>query len=86
MFSDRFKKPIVVTDHARNRMVDRGITDATLLDMIETGDVRNRDETRVWIAKHFADRNDNLLCAVVVLETALVVKTVMHHFSWESGL
>jgi len=86
MFSDRFQKPIIVTDHARNRMIDRGISDAVLLDMVDTGDVRYRDETRVWIAKHFADRNDNLLCAAVVLETVLVVKTVMHHFSWESGL
>jgi hypothetical protein len=34
-----------------------------------------------WLYKHFADRDDNLLCAAVVLETALVVKTVMHH--WE---
>lgn len=70
MFSDRFQKPIIVTDHARNRMIDRGISDAVLLDMVDTGDVRKRDETRVWIAKHFADRNDNLLCAGVVLETA----------------
>jgi hypothetical protein len=57
-----------------------------LRDTIETGDVRYKDETRIWIAKHFGDRADNLLCVVAVLETALVVKTVMHHFSWESGL
>lgn len=86
MFSERFQKPIIVTTHARNRMIDRGITDASLLDMIETGDVRYRDETRLWIAKRFTDRDDNWLCAAVVLESALVVKTVMHHFSWESGL
>ena len=85
MFSSRFQKPIIVTDHARNRMIDRGINDASLLDMIETGDVRYRDETHLWIAKRVDDRNDNMLCAAVVLETALVVKTVMHHFSWESG-
>ena len=86
MFSARFQKSIIVTDHARNRMIDRGISDAELLDMIDTGDVRYRDQTRVWIAKRFADRDDNLLCVAVVLETALVVKTVMHHFSWEPGL
>jgi len=86
MFSDRFQKPIIVTDHARNRMIDRDISDVLLLDMIETGDIRYSDKTRLWIAKRFAERDDNLLCAAVALETALVVKTVMHHFSWESGL
>ncbi len=44
-----------------------------------------KDETRISIAKHYGDRADNLLCVAVVLETALVIKTVMHHFSWESG-
>lgn len=86
MFSDRFQRPIIVTDHARNRMIDRGISDALLLDIIQAGEVRYRDETRLWVAKGFAGRDDNLLCVAVVLESALVVKTVMHHFSWESGL
>jgi len=67
-------------------MSDRGVSDALLLDIIETGELRYRDQTRVWIAKRFADRTNNLLCAAVVLDTALVVKTVMHHFSWESRL
>ncbi len=56
-----------------------------LLDILETGEVRHKDETHLWIAKHYPDRADNSLCAVVVLEAAVVVKTVMHHFSWESG-
>jgi len=46
---------------------------------------RHKDETRIWIAKSYADRTDNLLCVAAVLETALVIKTVMYHFSWESG-
>ena len=33
-----------------------------LLDMIETGEVRYKDETRIWIAKHYGDRSDNLIC------------------------
>ena len=53
--------------------------------MIETGEVRYKDEKRIWIAKHYGDRADNLLCVAAVLETALVIKTVMHHFSWGSG-
>ena len=65
MFSERFGKPVVITDHAR--------------------EVRHKDETRIWIAKHYGDRADNLLCVVAALEAALVIKTVMHHFSWGPG-
>ena len=85
MFSERFGKSIVITDHARGRMVSRAISEVLLRDLIETGEVRYKDEARIWIAKHYGDRTDNLLCAAAALETALVIKTVMHHFSWGSG-
>lgn len=84
MFSARFDKPVVVTDHARRRMAERSITEALLLDVIETGEVRYKDATRLWLAKHYTERDDNLLCAVAVLEAALVIKTIMHRFTWES--
>jgi hypothetical protein len=67
------------------RMTARAISDALLRDMIETGEARYKDETRIWIAKHYGDRADNLLCVAAVPETALVIKSVMHHFSWGSG-
>jgi len=82
MFSARFAKPIEITDHARGRMAARTISEVLLCDIIETGEVRYKDEARIWIAKHYDDRDDNLICVAAVLETALVVKTVMHHFSW----
>jgi len=84
MYSQRFDRPVVVTDHARARMNERQIDEALLLDLIETGEARHKDELRLWIAKHYAERADNLLCVAVVLEAAVVVKTVMHHFLWES--
>jgi len=84
MDSKRFSRPITVTDHARRRMGQRDVSEALLLDLIETGTVRNKDDIRLWIAKRYPDRNDNLLCIAVVLETTLVVKTVMHHFTWEA--
>ncbi|RBI65305.1 hypothetical protein DQ400_18830 [Vreelandella sulfidaeris] len=40
-------------------------------------------ENRLWIAKASMQRTDNLVCAAVVLEDQLIVKTVMHHFEWE---
>lgn len=82
MFSERFGKSIVITDHARGRMATRGVSEALLHDIIETGEVRYKDETRIWIAKYHGDRTDNLLCLAAVLDTTLVIKTVMHRFSW----
>ncbi len=51
-------------------MAARAISEALLRDMIETGAVRYKDETRIWIAKEYGDRADNWLCVAAVLETA----------------
>ena len=83
MPSRRFDRPVQVTAHARARMIQRGIDDALLRDLIETGEVRYKDERRFWIAKRYPQRSDNLVCAAAALESVLVIKTVMHHFSWE---
>ena len=61
-------------------MKERSIDDAMLLDLIETGETRYKDPIRLWIFKDYTDRDDNLICAAVVLETAVIVKTIMHHF------
>lgn len=64
-------------------MAERSISEADLLEIIDTGAVRYRDDTHLWAFKHFPARQDNLLCAVLVLENAVVVKTVMHHFEFK---
>lgn len=81
MFSRRFEREVVVTRHARQRMVDRDVTDALLLRVIEEGTTRYRDARRLWVWIDDPDRDDNLLCAVLVLEDKLIVKTVLHR--WE---
>ncbi len=81
MFSNRFQRIVVVTRHARERMAQREVSDAMLLDVLDQGETRYRDSTHLWAFKEFPERNDNLLCAVVVVEDAVIVKTVMHHFS-----
>jgi hypothetical protein len=83
MFSKRFNLPVVVTRHAALRMVERDISDSDLLDVIDTGESRYKDVAHLWAFKYFPGRDDNLLCAVLILETAVVVKTVMHHFELE---
>jgi len=82
MICKRFNSEIYVSRHANERMVERAISESLLLDLLETGDIRQKDPTRLWIAKYIAGRTDNLICAAVVLEYKLVVKTVMHHFCW----
>ncbi len=84
MHSRRFDRPIILTRHARLRMDERNISEAELLAVIDTGETRYRDASHLWAFKHLAERADNLVCAVLVLEDSVVVKTVMHHFSLEA--
>jgi hypothetical protein len=81
MYSNRFQRPIVISSHAKIRMAEREISEAMLLEVIDSGDTRYKDTTHLWAFKEFPERHDNLLCAVLVLEDRVVVKTVMHHFS-----
>ena len=81
MFSARFSRPVVITLHAEKRMLERGISRETLIDIIDTGTTKYRDETHLWVYKNYQNRSDNLICAVLVLEHSVVVKTVMHHFT-----
>lgn len=83
MFCERFGLFVHVTRHARERMAERHISDALLIELLETGSARYKDDARLWIAKQFGDRGDNLICVAAILEDKLVVKTVMHHFQWE---
>ncbi|RDB42168.1 DUF4258 domain-containing protein [Halomonas sp. DQ26W] len=83
MYCQRFARHVHVTRHARERMAERNIPEALLLELLDIGDTRYKDSMRLWIAMSVADRQDNMICAAVVLEDRLVVKTIMHHFSWE---
>jgi hypothetical protein len=81
MISTRFRRPVVLTRHAQQRMQEREIDAALVLRVIDEGQTRYSDPTRLWAWLQVAGRTDNLLCAVLVLEEAVVVKTVMHR--WE---
>lgn len=81
MFSTRFDRPVIVTRHARDRMTERSVDDELLLRLIDGGQTRYSDDTHLWAWLDVPGRSDNLVCAVLVLEDAVIVKTVMHH--WE---
>ena len=85
MDSLRFGLPIQITRHAKDRMAERGISTVLLLDLIETGAAKHKDEKRLWLFKHYPERSDNLICAAAVLEDCIVIKTVMHHFQLEES-
>ena len=81
VFSQRFLRPIVVTRHASERMQSRKVGADVVLKIIDTGYLRYSDPVRLWAWLELPYRQDNLLCLALVLEDAVVVKTVMHH--WE---
>jgi len=64
-------------------MRQRAISVAELQEVIDHGDTRFKDETHLWVYMNLSSRSDNLVCAVLVLEDAVVVKTVMHYFVFE---
>lgn len=64
-------------------MAGRGVDETLLLHVIDHGEVRFKDDRRLWVAYAVRNRDDNLICAAIALEDSVVVKTVMHHFRWE---
>lgn len=83
MHSTRFNRPVVITRHAAQRMIERRVTPELLMQVIDEGQTRYSDSIRLWVWLDVHGRDDNLLCAVLVLvlEEAVIVKTVMHR--WE---
>lgn len=81
MFSVRFAREVIVTRHARDRMQQRSISESLLLTVIDEGALRYRDAAHLWAWLDAPGRADNLICAALLVDDAVVVKTVMHH--WE---
>ncbi|WML90677.1 DUF4258 domain-containing protein [Thiothrix lacustris] len=81
MISKRFNKPVILTHHATEQMAERQIDEKTLTDLIESGDVKYKDEQHLWIYKAYPNREDNMLCAAAIERNNLIIKTVM--INWE---
>ncbi|MFZ5659570.1 MAG: DUF4258 domain-containing protein [Pseudomonadota bacterium] len=80
MHSERFQKSIRLTDHARIRMHERGVNENTLLDLVESGQIKRKDERHLWIFKHYPERHDNMLCVAAIEGQALIILTIMNHW------
>lgn len=85
MFCQRFAREVYFTRHARERMLQRKISEEEISYLLENGKMRYKDDVRLWIAMPFPEREDNLLCVAVALEEKMIIKTVMHNFQWEVG-
>lgn len=81
MISKRFNKPVVLTYHAAEQMAERQIDEETLADLIESGDVKYKDEQHLWIYKSYPARQDHMICAAAIERNNLIIKTVM--INWE---
>ena len=81
MHSSRFNLQVVLTEHAYQRMTERNISLEQVLEIIDSGTLKEAGGLHYWLYKHLADRTDNLLCVAAVIDNVVVVKTIMHH--WE---
>ena len=81
MHSERFHQPVVLTEHAKSRMQERGVGEAIIVEIIDTGTLKNAGSGHYWRYKPIDSRDDNLLCVAAVNDNVVAVKTIMHH--WE---
>jgi hypothetical protein len=73
------KYKLVVTEHARLQMQLRDIPPQLLKEVIELGEVKEKDVSgKYWIYKKVKGRKDNLICASVSVEKPrLIVITTL---------
>lgn len=79
-YSERFRGLVQLSSHAILRMSERQITFDMIGELIESGEIKHKDERRMWIYKSFDERRDNLICAAAVLDGKLIIKTIMHNW------
>ena len=79
MHSVRFHLPVVLTEHAKSRMQERGVGEALIVEIIDTGTLKDAGSGHYWLYKHIDSHDDNLLCVAAVIDNVVVVKTIMHH-------
>ena len=74
---------VVFTEHARLRMELRGISEPTVVDVLETGKIKAKEKTdRFWVYKKIRGRKDNLISVSICIEDPhLIVITTMVNWS-----
>jgi hypothetical protein len=54
MHSKRFNRTIIITNHAKLRMIERNISETMLIDILDTGMEKYSDESHLWVFKHYS--------------------------------
>lgn len=70
-----------LTNHAIEAMAKRSITLPEVKVLIESGELKSSEGMHSWIYFDFPERSDNLVCAAIVKDDAIIVKTIM--IKWE---
>ena len=81
MYSKRFGLNVRITRHAMQRMKERKVSEDELFLLLKNGHIKRKDAQRCWVYAALPGREDNPVCAAIVLEDELIVKTVM--IRWE---
>ena len=64
-------------------MEERSVSESLLLDLLETGTIKEKTTSDLWIYKAYPERPDNLVCTAVVKGQAIIVKTAMINWRLE---
>ncbi len=83
MYSERFQRNVWITNHARLMMEERSVPELLLLDLLETGNIKEKTARDLWIYKAYPERPDNLVCTAVMKGQAIIIKTVMVNWQLE---
>lgn len=49
-------------------------------------EVKYKNDVHLWVFMHVEGRNENFVCIEVVIESVLVIKTVMINWELEEGV
>jgi len=79
-YSLRFKKSVWLTNHAIESMAKRNITLNEVKKLIESGEYTEKKELHGWIYYEFPKRDDDLMCAAVLKDESIIIKTIMIHW------
>jgi hypothetical protein len=70
---------VVFTEHARTQMSLRGLGEADVLSVIESGEVKPKEsKNKFWVYRKVSGRNDNFISVSISIEPPkLIVITAM---------
>jgi len=79
--STRFGKRVWLTNHAIESMAKRRVTLDQVKTLVELGTYLDKGDGNGWIFHRFEERGGDLVCAAVVTGQAIIVKTIMIHWT-----